>query len=79
MVYEFSRQEYWRRNHSLLQGLFPTQGLNLGFPHCVQILYCLSLEGSPMNYNTPIKKRSSRMVEPVNGRAHPSRWGSLPL
>ena len=25
--------------HSLLQGIFPTQGLNLGFLHCRQILY----------------------------------------
>ena len=27
---------------SLLQGIFPTQGLNLGLPHCRQILYQLS-------------------------------------
>ena len=27
--------------HSLLQGIFPTQGLNLDFLHCRQILYCL--------------------------------------
>ena len=27
---------------SLLQGIFPTQGLNSGFPHCRQILYQLS-------------------------------------
>ena len=31
---------------SLLQGIFPTQGLNLGLPHCRQILYCLSHLGS---------------------------------
>ena len=28
--------------HSLLQGVFPTQELNLGLPHCGQILYHLS-------------------------------------
>ena len=28
--------------HSLLQGIFPTQGSNLGLPHCKQILFCLS-------------------------------------
>ena len=28
--------------HALLQGLFPTQGLNPGLPHCRQILYHLS-------------------------------------
>ena len=33
---------------SLIQGIFPTQGSNLGLPHCRQILYQLSHEGSPM-------------------------------
>ena len=28
--------------HSFLQGIFLTQGLNLGLPHCRQNLYCLS-------------------------------------
>ena len=28
--------------HALLQGIFPTQGSNLGLPHCRQILYHLS-------------------------------------
>ena len=32
--------------HALLQGIFPTQGLNPGCPHCGQILYCLSRQGS---------------------------------
>ena len=31
---------------SLLQGSFPTQGLNLGLPHCKRILHQLSHEGS---------------------------------
>ena len=30
----------------LLQGIFPTQGLNLGLPHCRQILCQLSHKGS---------------------------------
>ena len=34
---------------SLLQGIFPTQGLNPGFPHCRQILHCLSHQGSPLD------------------------------
>jgi len=34
-------------NLSLLQGIFPTQGLNPGLPHCRQILYQLSHTGSP--------------------------------
>ena len=32
---------------SLLQGIFPTQGLNPGLPHYRQILYQLSHQGSP--------------------------------
>ena len=32
---------------SLLQGIFPTQGWNPGLPHCRQIVYQLSHEGSP--------------------------------
>ena len=32
---------------SLLQGIFPTQGLNPGLPHCRQILYQLSHKRSP--------------------------------
>ena len=31
--------------HFLLQGIFPTQRLNLGFLHCKQILYCLNHQG----------------------------------
>ena len=34
-------------NLSLLQGIFPTQGLNPGLLHCRQILYQLSHRGSP--------------------------------
>ena len=51
-----SRQEYWSGVplpsphilftgvccHPLLQGIFPTQGWNLGFLHCRQLLYPLS-------------------------------------
>ena len=36
-------------SHSLLQDIFPTQGLNLGFPHCGQIPYHLNHQGSPKN------------------------------
>ena len=34
-------------SHSLLQGIFPTQGLNPGLPYCRLILYQLSHKGSP--------------------------------
>ena len=33
--------------HSLLLGTFPTQGANCSLPHCRQILYHLSHQGSP--------------------------------
>ena len=33
--------------HALLQGIFPTQGSKPGLPHCRQILYHLSHQGSP--------------------------------
>ena len=36
---EFSRQEYWVGSHALLQGIFLTQGSNLGLRHGRQILY----------------------------------------
>ena len=34
--------------HFLLQGIFPTQGLDPGLPHCRQTFYCLSHQGSPV-------------------------------
>ena len=33
--------------HALLQGIFLIQGSNPGLPHCRQILYQLSYQGSP--------------------------------
>ena len=44
----FSRQEYCAvSSHSLLQGIFLTQGSNPGLLHCRQIRYRLSHLGSP--------------------------------
>ena len=43
----FSRQEYWSGLPFLLQGIFLTQGSNLGLLHCRQTLYPLSHQGSP--------------------------------
>ena len=49
---------------SLLQGIFPTQGLNPGLPHCRQILYQLSHHGSlsmcgeTLNQALPVKSVS---------------------
>ena len=33
-------------SHSLLEGIFPTQGLSPGLLYCRQIFYCLSHQGS---------------------------------
>ena len=35
--------------YALLQGIFPTQGSNLGLPHCRKILYHLSYQGIPIS------------------------------
>ena len=37
----------WVASRSLLQGIFPTQGLNPGLPYCRQTLYQLSHKESP--------------------------------
>ena len=42
--------------HFLLQGIFPTQGLNLGLPHCRQTLYPLSHQGSPRGASEVVDK-----------------------
>ena len=38
----------------LLKGIFPTQGLNPGLPHCRQILYQLSYKRSPQNIESNV-------------------------
>ena len=40
--------------HFLLQGISPTQGLNLGLPQCRQFLYHLSHQGSLVHF-LPVK------------------------
>ena len=51
---------------SLLQGIFPTQGLNLGLPHCRKILYQLSQKGSPRILEWVIYPFCSRSSWPRN-------------
>ena len=62
-------------SHSLLQGTFPTQELNLGLPHCRQILYHLSHQGSTVKCLRPAtslchKKKKAR--ERI-------KWGALEI
>ena len=42
-VWDSSGQNTGVGGHFLLQGIFPTHGLNQGLPHCRRILYQLSL------------------------------------
>ena len=51
---------------SLLQGIFPTQGLNPGFPHCRQILYQLNHKGSPRILEWVAYLFASRSSQPRN-------------
>ena len=46
-------------SHSLLQGIFPTQGSNPGLPHCRQILYQLSHQGSSLEWVAVLFSRQS--------------------
>ena len=41
---------------ALLQGIFPTQGLNPGLLHCRQILYQQTYQGSPIQENILLQK-----------------------
>ena len=51
---EFSGKNTGAGCHSLIQGIFPTQGLNLGLPHCRQILYLLSHHGMGLGHPNSI-------------------------
>ena len=51
---------------SLLQGILPTQGSNLGLPHCRQILYLLSHQGRPRILEGVACSFSSRSSQPRN-------------
>ena len=41
--------------YAFLQGIFPTLGSNPGLPHCRQILYYLSHQGSPSNIDRSLQ------------------------
>ena len=56
-------------SRSLLQGIFPTQGLHPGLPHCRQILYHLSHQGSPMrSSNLPTQRKTHTGPQEHNER-----------
>ena len=49
-------------SHSLLQGIFLTQGWNLGLLHCRHILYRLSQEGSPCTKDQTLVPCIGRLI-----------------
>ena len=62
--------------HPLLQGIFPTQGSNLGLSHSRQILYHLSQQGSCSNHHRSRKLLNGALKNYIWGKAVP-RWASL--
>ena len=56
-------------SHSLLQEIFPTQGLNPCLLHCRQILYQLSHRGSP---HTQVGRKNSVVIQPLHNRGQES-------
>ena len=59
-------------SHSLLPGVFPTQGLNPGLLHCRRILYHLSRQGD----TTKSCRRCSRLTSLWSGKEAGVWWGS---
>ena len=60
----FPNTIYKNKILSLLQGIFPSQGLNPGLPHCRQILYQLSHKGNPRILERIAEPFSSRSSDP---------------
>ena len=52
--------------HVVLQGVFPTQGLNPGLPRCRQILYQLSYQGSPHKLFSSVTQSCLTLCDPMN-------------
>ena len=50
--------------HALLQGIFPTLGLNPGLLHCRQICYRLSHQGSPAHIHVLMQIHIRRNIHP---------------
>ena len=65
--------------HVLLQGIFLTQGSNLGLPHYRQILYHLSHQGSPkINWNIKgEEEKGQKAYRPKKMRTLPVERGLL--
>ena len=62
---------------SLLQGIFPTQGLNPGLPHCRKILLPSEPQGSPRILEWVAYPFSSRSSWPRNQTGSPALQGGF--
>ena len=58
--------------HSLLEGIFSTQGSNPGLLHCKQILYHLSHQGSPLTILSPPKGLTFFLTMPCRTNTTPT-------
>ena len=65
-------------SHSLLQGIIPTQGLNLG-PQCRQICYRLSHQGSLVLMRTERKRAHSVRAEAARAGFTPHGSGETEI
>ena len=63
-------------SHSLLQGIFPTQGSNPGLPHGRQILYHLSHQGRPTDQEMVATEKTVCLpLTDPEGRGLSVSWG----
>ena len=65
-------------SHSLLQGIFLTQGPNLGLPHCRQTLYRLSHREAPTLRGEVIEVTKSKetIFLPIEPALPPTGWAT---
>ena len=61
-------------SHSLLQGIYATQGLNPGFLHCRQILYRLSNQRWETEASRGKALTYYQLLHPFNPYNNPTRW-----
>ena len=63
-------------SHFPLQGIFLTQGSNPPLPHCRQILYQLSYEGSPKGDALAAWTGNARNLSSIPGSGRPAGEGN---
>ena len=74
---DFSRQECWNGLPFLLQGIFPTQGLNPGLLHCRLIFYCLSHHRSPCQPKPEVSRDTSLKVANLSPEGEDTKSNEL--